>query len=96
MAGSAGERFFGFYRIAHERLSTPKDDQPHKLSVRRAIRHSAGVDWWLHMVATSGRYNDGLWEIEHRWSVRQLVAAHRVIDVWIEIDKANAPQPQKT
>jgi len=45
------------------------------------------VDWWTHIIATSGKYNDRLIDIEGKWSVRQLVAAHRVLDVWQQIEK---------
>lgn len=38
-------------------------------------------------MATSGKYTDRLIDIEERWSVRQLVAAHRVLDVWAEIER---------
>jgi len=85
MGGDQAKRFFGFYRLVDERLKGT--NRPQKFAVQRAMERAASVDWWIHLVATSGRYNDSLWEIENRWSVRQLVAAHRVIDLWIELEK---------
>lgn len=48
------------------------------------------MDWWIHIVATSGKYNDSLIDIEKRWSVRQLVAAHQVLDVWEAVERSAA------
>ncbi|MFU8802624.1 MAG: hypothetical protein ACNA8W_02335 [Bradymonadaceae bacterium] len=58
---------------------------PHK--VQEVIRAAGPVDWWIHIIATSGKYSDRLIDIENHWSVRQIVAAHRVLDVWTEIER---------
>lgn len=60
--------------------------------MRRAVERAASVDWWIHTIATSDKYTDSLVDIETRWSVRQLTDAHRVLDVYLEIEKAATPK----
>lgn len=66
---------------------------PPRLHVKRALERARGVDWWLHSIATSGKYNDSLLDIEQRWSVRQLTDALRVLDVWSAIERP-PPKPR--
>lgn len=88
MEGRRRQWFLGFYRLVGERLNTTSASNGR--GVARAVERAAGVDWWTHIIATSGKYNDRLLDIEREWSVAQLVAAHRVLDVWQEIEKPEA------
>lgn len=56
------------------------------MSVRAAMKRARSVDWWIHLIASSGRYNDSLHTISHKWSVREITQAHLAIDVWNAIE----------
>jgi len=49
--------------------------------------------WPVHRVATSGLYPDGLWTIEHRWTLADVCDASEVCDA---IDEARAAAMEKT
>jgi len=48
--------------------------------------------WPVHRVATSGLYTDGLWTIEHRWTLEMVVDACEVCDA---IDDARAQAAER-
>jgi len=40
----------------------------------------AGVDWFVHRVASSDRYSSGLAEILYGWTLEQVLDANMVLD----------------
>jgi hypothetical protein len=44
------------------------------------------IDWWVHRVATSGRYHSSLKEIQNEWTLHDLLDAIIVLDIYDKLE----------
>jgi len=49
------------------------------------------VNWIVHRVAISDEYDDGLIDVKTEWSARDLVDAHKVLDVCDRVREKESP-----
>lgn len=63
---------------------------------RRLFKQAADVPWWIHRVATSEEYNDGLHTVRNKWSTLDLYHAHKALDVFADLKEENQPEKPKT
>ncbi len=46
-----------------------------------------GVDWWIHRVAGSERYRCQPWEVRERWTWRDVIDAHAVLNAFEDAER---------
>lgn len=56
---------------------------------RRLFEKASDVPWWIHRIATSEEYSDGLIDVKNEWSTRDLYHAHKVLDVYAKVEEQN-------
>ena len=51
------------------------------------MRIPEGIDWMVHRVATSERYRCQPWEIRERWTWRDVLDAHAVLNAFEDAEE---------
>lgn len=57
-------------------------DPPELRHAGRGVPVPDRVDWWIHRVATSGKYASSLIEIQTQWSLDDLLDSIMILDMY--------------